>query len=116
MPDDEIEDGPERWWEIRFSDADGDRIRIVDLPCGMLADVAEKHSVQWGSIVVDRPLWNIRVALDLLANAAAHLKVKVPDFETMKGADLQRYFELVEIDLPDPIEDDDEESGLDPTG
>lgn len=82
-------------WEVRLN---GSAVRLEDLDLRAIDGVAKANAVNWQT-VVNVPLLDLAVALDLLAVAAEALGVTAPDVTVRK---LLEYFELVDDTVPEP--------------
>lgn len=98
------------WWRITIGDRS---VRLVDLPVGMIDDLAQQFGVSWTD-VIDRPLAQptLQLARLLVARVADWLGTPLPaGDETVEQ--LTSRFDTVPSDLP-PVTGD--ASGVDPTG
>lgn len=97
-------------WAIKFPGKPPFQLR--DLPIETIDEIAKKHDVSWAQ-VLDGPLMEVPVSLDLTKEVASRLEAKVSESYTAR--ELIGLFDLVEDDLPTEFADSVPPLAVDPS-
>lgn len=95
-------------WQINLN---GSSVKVEDLPLAAIDRIAKANNQEW-FVVVNTPLLDLAVGLDLVGAAAEHLGLTTPPDPTVRQ--LVGIFALVPDTVPEP--DDVEENPLGSSG